>query len=367
MFVVLMLAIASHAARAAHPTLVENLRGEGPNIAAMAVFAGLIEMRSPKQVIDAWNYQRDVLHFPIEAVFLELEHTGPDGTEAENFITQASLNGYSVFVRVREGDRPRIKGFIEQGAVGVIVPLVTTTEQIKTAWSATFYSGPPPARDVGFTADTGYLAGRLTLADLFEVDRRKILALMIERGVAVEKIEELAAYTATLCDRYDIHRKQVVFWWGPYDRTADVSRQALEGWRDAGPITDYDVAQAFEEAEKTTDNDVLKVSAVIRSYGFSLGGHTMTLQKAVDWSKHRGFNIFTFSGIQTSLMGGPSVREMLAQPMAAFYLNQLSRRARPDDEVMAEVINRQIERLTSEGWCVPAVLAAASKLQAKTN
>lgn len=128
-------------------------------------------------------------------VFIDREHATLDELAVEHLIRTALLTGIAPVVRVAENRAAMISKALDMGALGVVVPHVTTPEDAEQAVrAAKFY--PLGERGV----DPTVRAGGYSLLDPSEYYRKSnehtAIILQLEGVEAIEKVEEIVAIPA---------------------------------------------------------------------------------------------------------------------------------------------------------------------------
>ena len=127
-----------------------------------------------------------------DAVYVDLEHTSTSLETAATLCASALGSGISGLVRVPSHDPSVIARVLDTGAVGIIVPHVNSAEEAQRVVDAARFppsghrsiSGPNPV--------SGYEP--MPASDLTAVlERRTVVAVMIETPVAVEASSAIAA------------------------------------------------------------------------------------------------------------------------------------------------------------------------------
>ena len=145
-----------------------------------------------------------------EWVCIDLEHSPISIETCENMIRSIDGSGSVPIVRLSSNDETLIKRVMDSGALGIIVPMVSSFDAIKKANEAMHYP-PKGKRGVG-------LARAQKWGDSFEeykneVDNNTLLIGQIENKEAIENIDEI--FGSGLMDAYII---------GPYDLSASYGR-----------------------------------------------------------------------------------------------------------------------------------------------
>ena len=175
-----------------------------------------------------------------DAVYVDLEHTSTSLETAAMLCASAAGAGISALVRVPSHDSSVIARVLDNGATGVIVPHVNSAMEARAVVDAARFP-PTGHRSIsGPNAVSGYATRPATeLTDLLE--RRTVVAVMIETPEAVEACESIAAV-----------RGVDMILLGPSDLTAEM-----------GIHGDYENAH-FHRA-------VDSVAAACRNHGVALG------------------------------------------------------------------------------------------------
>jgi 4-hydroxy-2-oxoheptanedioate aldolase len=131
-------------------------------------------------------------HTGFDFALIDTEHGIADGRELEHHLRAADAAGLDCLVRVGGHNANEILRALDAGAVGVVVPHVSTAAESAAAVSAAHY---PPVGRRGLAISTR--AGRQGTADLAEhVDAAltsTIVVAQIEDGEALHHIEAIAA------------------------------------------------------------------------------------------------------------------------------------------------------------------------------
>jgi 2-keto-3-deoxy-L-rhamnonate aldolase RhmA len=139
---------------------------------------------------------------------IDLEHGAIDMGEARSLIQIIDLAGCVPLVRVASNDSVRIKQALDAGARGVIIPMVNTADEARSAVRAAYYP-PVGARGVGLARAQDYGADfegyRSRAAD------ETIVIVQIEHIEAVKNLEQILAVPGV--DGFMV---------GPYDLSGSV-------------------------------------------------------------------------------------------------------------------------------------------------
>ncbi len=298
--------------------LTSFFEGRGNAKAAHTVFVGNSEIGAPLHTIDSWDYLNSKGAI-IQGAWLETEHTALSPGDVRDFVALSEARGYPVIIRIRENSRSRLKEWLGVGPTGVLVPLVSYPDDVNTAFDYSFYAA---RRDIGFEPHTGYLTRALP-RDLLAQDQKTILGFMIETEDAVNNIESLVTVAGTRADQLGIPRSHIVFWWGPYDKTWDATRQMARPLQIQGPLTLGRWEHLYETADSQKETDFAKVARTVHDFRFTMGGHVNNLRLAQSRIEDHHCRVFTIPGIQTTVTTGPSLREMFLSAEAKPHLDWL--------------------------------------------
>lgn len=124
----------------------------------------------------------------VDLLCIEGEHSGMGVETIERLIAAASLTTTGVLVRVAGNDPIAIAAALDAGADGIIVPRVSSSEEVRAAISAARYPpegqrGLGPSRATGYGADIG---GHLRRAN-----HELLLSVQVETREAIEQLDEL--------------------------------------------------------------------------------------------------------------------------------------------------------------------------------
>lgn len=125
-----------------------------------------------------------------EWVLLDLEHGG--GTEEHVGPTAVATGAYgaATLVRVEQTDRIRIGRALDAGAAGVMLPRLSSAEEVREAVRHLRY---PPEGDRGVATYNRAVRWGLDREALRRSDREAIAIVQIETIGALEEVEEIAA------------------------------------------------------------------------------------------------------------------------------------------------------------------------------
>ena len=128
----------------------------------------------------------------LDFVMYDCEHSDYNMESLHDLFLMGNALGLAGLVRVPNGTKEWISRVLDQGASGVMVPMVETREQ---AENLVFYSKYQPVGGRGFSggiAHCGYKGGKH--GEIMEEANDKVIAIVqIETKRAVENIEEIAS------------------------------------------------------------------------------------------------------------------------------------------------------------------------------
>ena len=123
---------------------------------------------------------------------LDGEHGTMEPRDCENMVRAAELRGTTALVRVPANQPPVILRFLDTGAQGVHVPLVSSAAEADAAVRSVKY-GPRGARGLAGVRAAAY-GQRERLADYVELaNEQTLVVIQIETVEAVERVDEIAA------------------------------------------------------------------------------------------------------------------------------------------------------------------------------
>jgi 4-hydroxy-2-oxoheptanedioate aldolase len=129
-------------------------------------------------------------------VLLDTEHGPFDVDKAQSLIRSAKLSGTTPLVRVKSSSRSAILEMLDAGAMGIVIPHVTSVDQVKEIIEYGKYH-PMGDRGFGVTVANEYLTAEYVASgidNLFEVSNRETLLIpQCETKGCLENIEEIVA------------------------------------------------------------------------------------------------------------------------------------------------------------------------------
>lgn len=120
---------------------------------------------------------------------LDMEHSAIDWEQASILFAAISDAGCVPLVRVPKGDHTHIKRVLDAGAMGIVVPMVNTAQEAKTAIAAAKY---PPVGNRSLGGGQHSLNFDATAGEYFQKANDEILVvLQTESPQGVENAEEI--------------------------------------------------------------------------------------------------------------------------------------------------------------------------------
>ena len=138
-----------------------------------------------------------------DLVVVDLEHSTLSIADAGELIRVIDLSGSCPVVRVSSNDLVQIKRVLDAGAEGIIIPMITTAEEVQRASEAMLFP-PRGRRGVGLGRAQAYGPG---FKDYFETESQSLtLITQIEHIDAIANLDEI--FGSGLVDGFIV---------GPYD------------------------------------------------------------------------------------------------------------------------------------------------------
>jgi len=197
-------------------------------------------------------------------VTIDLEHSAITIAEAEKLIRVIDLAGAKPFVRVSSNDSVQIKRVLDAGAHGIIVPMVSTKQDVLKAIDAINYP-PKGSRGMGLARAQGY--GEASTKEIYIKSKSNDIELYIqlESKEALENLDDMFAQ--------DINGYMI----GPYDLSASMGIP--------GEFTNPDFIAA--------ENTILEVA---KKYDIKRGYHIVEPDiEQLNLRQSQGYNFIAFS------------------------------------------------------------------------
>lgn len=139
---------------------------------------------------------------------VDLEHSSITVREAEEIIRIVDLNGIVPLVRLTSNDPDQIKRVMDSGAHGIIVPNITSLNELRNSYAALKYP-PEGKRGVGLARAQKY--GRGFESYLKWQKEESILIMQLENILVLDELEHI--FSSNLIDAFIL---------GPYDLSASM-------------------------------------------------------------------------------------------------------------------------------------------------
>ena len=238
------------------------------------------------------NVAELLAHAGFDWLVIETEHSALDSAEIENMLM--GMNGTETIplVRLPTGDPVYIQRALDFGAMGIVVPMVKTAEQVQAIVRATRY---PPTGTRGYNP----LRASHYLFDskdyFYRANDNLLVVLILETKEAVNNLEAIAAVPGL-----------DVLYLGPFDLCLSLGLDPMQ--------------QPHSQVETVIE----QVLSIGRNNGVAIGTHVMTpdqLRRRQD----QGFTMLSYSTDYVMLAEAARVG------LAAFRREPLSGKGQPQD------------------------------------
>lgn len=210
--------------------------------------------RSDRPVFGAWT---SLAHPSITEIFtgagvefvgIDVEHSTINQEQAQRIIAAAQAGGAACLPRVASHNEEQIKRLLDSGADGLIVPNVSTRQQVDRliAWSK---YPPVGARSYGVARAQGY--GKDFERYVMTWNERSALIIQIESVAGVEAVEELLRYDAVdgvMIGPYDISGSMGIPGQLEHPRVAEACGRVVEACRRHRKACGTQVIEPTEQA-----------------------------------------------------------------------------------------------------------------------
>ena len=129
-------------------------------------------------------------HAGFDMVLVDTEHGPSDMAELEHHIRAADSAGIPVLVRVSHAESPDILRALDAGAHGIVVPHVTSQEDVHRAAALTRYP-PDGRRSLALSTRAGRHSTRSVREHLDAASREVALIAQLEDAQALENVAEI--------------------------------------------------------------------------------------------------------------------------------------------------------------------------------
>jgi 4-hydroxy-2-oxoheptanedioate aldolase len=140
-------------------------------------------------------FARYAAHFKYDGIWLDLEHRAMDAREAQMMIALCKYNDIDCMVRPPTLERTKLYRYLEDGAAGFLVPLVSEPQMAYDLVQALKY---PPVGNrgldgAGLDADYGISAWAPGSTYIADANRETFIITQVETLQAVANAEEIAS------------------------------------------------------------------------------------------------------------------------------------------------------------------------------
>lgn len=140
-------------------------------------------------------YLKLAAHFGYDCIWLDLEHRTLTEREISALLAMSHLHDIDVMVRAPTLEKTRLYRYLEDGAAGIMIPHVNSTDKARALVDAVKF---PPLGDRGLDGaglDAGYFTNGLEGVDeyLSQVNEETFLVVQIEAPEAVANVDGIAA------------------------------------------------------------------------------------------------------------------------------------------------------------------------------
>ena len=199
-----------------------------------------------------------------EWITVDLEHSAINIDQAEKLIRVIDLAGAKPFVRVSSNDEVQIKRVLDAGALGIIVPMVNSQEDVMKAVNAVNYP-PIGSRGMGLARAQGYGEAQAKKTYIENTSKEIELYIQIESKEALDNLDDIFSQKI---NGYII---------GPYDLSASMGI--------AGDFSNPDFI-----------NTELKIIETAKQYDIKCGYHIVEPDEdELEHRKSQGYNFIAYS------------------------------------------------------------------------
>jgi 2-keto-3-deoxy-L-rhamnonate aldolase RhmA len=140
-------------------------------------------------------YIKYAAHYGFDGIWLDLEHRAMDQREVQLLLALCHANDIDCMVRTPTLEHTKLYRYLEDGATGFLVPLVSTAEAARHLVQAIKY---PPIGNrgmdgAGLDAGFGLDAWKADSTYSADANRETFIIVQIETPEAVENLDEIAA------------------------------------------------------------------------------------------------------------------------------------------------------------------------------
>ena len=140
-------------------------------------------------------FVRYAAHFGYDAIWLDLEHRAMANREVQSLLGMCYHNDIDCMVRPPTQERTRLYRYFEDGATGLMMPLISDAADARHIVNAVKF--PPMGNrgmdGAGLDGDFGLEVWRPGSTYTDDANRETFIAIQIETPEALENVEEIAA------------------------------------------------------------------------------------------------------------------------------------------------------------------------------
>lgn len=140
-------------------------------------------------------FVRYAAHFGYDVIWLDLEHRAMTDREVQSLLSLCYHNDIDCMVRPPTQERTRLYRYFEDGATGLMMPLVSDAEEAQRIVTAVKF--PPMGNrgmdGAGLDGDYGLEVWQPNSTYTDDANRESFIAIQIETPEALANVEEIAA------------------------------------------------------------------------------------------------------------------------------------------------------------------------------
>lgn len=140
-------------------------------------------------------FVRYAAHFGYDVIWLDLEHRAMTDREVQSLLSLCYHNDIDCMVRPPTQERTRLYRYFEDGATGLMMPLVSDAEEAQRIVNAVKF--PPMGNrgmdGAGLDGDYGLEVWQPNSTYTDDANRESFIAIQIETPEALANVEEIAA------------------------------------------------------------------------------------------------------------------------------------------------------------------------------
>ena len=146
-------------------------------------------------------FVRYAAHYGYDVIWLDLEHRAMTDREVQSLLGMCHYNDIDCMVRPPTQERTRLYRYFEDGATGLMMPLISDAEAAQHIVNAVKF---PPVGNrgldgAGLDGDFGLGVWRPDSTYTDDTNRETFIAIQIETPEALANVEEIAAVPGGRC------------------------------------------------------------------------------------------------------------------------------------------------------------------------